>query len=219
MNCKYCGKECKNNNSLHNHERLCKENPNRQFTYFAISDYNKTRIPSNQFIKAKNEGKIFEVSKETREKIGKIWKGKKHSNKTKQQIQNTISKNIFNNNWHTNLTKQVQYKNEYFDSSWEILFVKYLENKNIKWIRPKNYFEYKWENSIHRYYPDIYLPDYNLYIEIKGIPSDRDYCKWEQFTEKLDIYDSYDLYNLGILDGYDNRLLIKENFRLKHINL
>jgi len=30
MNCKFCGKDCKNVNSLRNHERLCKENPNRQ---------------------------------------------------------------------------------------------------------------------------------------------------------------------------------------------
>jgi hypothetical protein len=28
--CCHCGKECKNENSLRNHERLCKENPNRQ---------------------------------------------------------------------------------------------------------------------------------------------------------------------------------------------
>lgn len=28
--CKYCGKECKNANSLRNHERLCKSNPNHQ---------------------------------------------------------------------------------------------------------------------------------------------------------------------------------------------
>ena len=28
--CKFCGKECKNSNSLRNHERLCKSNPNRQ---------------------------------------------------------------------------------------------------------------------------------------------------------------------------------------------
>ena len=30
MICKFCSKECKNQNSLRNHERLCKENPNRQ---------------------------------------------------------------------------------------------------------------------------------------------------------------------------------------------
>ena len=28
--CKYCDKECKNDNSLRNHERLCKSNPDRQ---------------------------------------------------------------------------------------------------------------------------------------------------------------------------------------------
>ena len=33
-NCKYCGKECKNDNSLRNHERLCKSNPNRQLTNY-----------------------------------------------------------------------------------------------------------------------------------------------------------------------------------------
>lgn len=32
MQCTYCGKECKNPNSLRNHERLCKSNPNRQLT-------------------------------------------------------------------------------------------------------------------------------------------------------------------------------------------
>ena len=30
MNCVYCGKECKNDNSLRNHQRLCKQNPNHQ---------------------------------------------------------------------------------------------------------------------------------------------------------------------------------------------
>lgn len=28
--CQYCKKECKNENSLRNHERLCKDNPNKQ---------------------------------------------------------------------------------------------------------------------------------------------------------------------------------------------
>lgn len=31
--CKFCGKECKNANSLRNHERLCHSNPNRQVSY------------------------------------------------------------------------------------------------------------------------------------------------------------------------------------------
>lgn len=32
LTCQYCGKECKNSNSLMNHERLCKKNPGRQKT-------------------------------------------------------------------------------------------------------------------------------------------------------------------------------------------
>lgn len=39
--CKYCGKECKNENSLRNHERLCKKNPNRQDSPFV--KFNKVR--------------------------------------------------------------------------------------------------------------------------------------------------------------------------------
>ena len=31
MNCKFCGKECKNLNSLKNHERLCPKNPDRVY--------------------------------------------------------------------------------------------------------------------------------------------------------------------------------------------
>lgn len=34
MFCLYCQKSCKNLNSLRNHERLCKENPNRQESNF-----------------------------------------------------------------------------------------------------------------------------------------------------------------------------------------
>ena len=32
--CKFCGRECKNQNSLRNHERLCKCNPSRQYVKF-----------------------------------------------------------------------------------------------------------------------------------------------------------------------------------------
>jgi hypothetical protein len=35
MNCQYCNKECKNANSLRNHERLCKSNPNRDMVSYA----------------------------------------------------------------------------------------------------------------------------------------------------------------------------------------
>ena len=41
--CKYCGKICKNDNSLRNHERLCKENPNRQILVSNFIQWNEYR--------------------------------------------------------------------------------------------------------------------------------------------------------------------------------
>lgn len=47
LNCQFCGKLCKNKKSLVNHERLCKENPNRQlirregFNNFGRDAWNK----------------------------------------------------------------------------------------------------------------------------------------------------------------------------------
>lgn len=37
LNCKFCSKECKNDNSLRNHERLCKLNPNRDSSSIYIA--------------------------------------------------------------------------------------------------------------------------------------------------------------------------------------
>lgn len=51
MICKFCGRTCKNNNSLRNHERLCKENPNRQIAThnnLNSSKYKKKCIHCNE---------------------------------------------------------------------------------------------------------------------------------------------------------------------------
>lgn len=44
--CKFCGKACKNANSLRNHERLCKLNPNRQESSW--TKFNKEHEPWNK---------------------------------------------------------------------------------------------------------------------------------------------------------------------------
>ena len=78
--CRFCGRECKNGNSLRNHERLCKENPNKQEMYWleygGFSKYNEKikngevkRKPSNQYIKSEELGLPKPIiSDETRKK-------------------------------------------------------------------------------------------------------------------------------------------------------
>ena len=57
--CKFCGKVCKNQNSLSNHERLCKKNPNHKESSFV--KYNKEKGC------AWNKG----LTKETDERVAK----------------------------------------------------------------------------------------------------------------------------------------------------
>ena len=59
IRCKYCGKECKNKNSLAQHEIRCKLNPNKIKVVSNFIKYNedirlgvKTKEYLNQFVKA-----------------------------------------------------------------------------------------------------------------------------------------------------------------------
>ena len=47
------------------------------------------------------------------------------------------------------------------------------------------YFPYIHNEKEHLYNPDFYLPDYNIYVEVKGYYADKDLAKWKYFTEKL----------------------------------
>ena len=46
--CKFCGKICKNENSLRNHQRLCKENPDRQESSFKKYNDERDYVPWNK---------------------------------------------------------------------------------------------------------------------------------------------------------------------------
>jgi hypothetical protein len=70
---------------------------------------------------------------------------------------------------------------------WELLVIDYLNKNNIRWSNKiEENFQYYWNESYHRYFPDFKLIDYdNVFIEVKGYERDRDKAKWEQFPHKL----------------------------------
>ena len=80
--------------------------------------------------------------------------------------------------------KVVVYKNIKFDNSWELDFYKWCENSNINCIRNTRGFQYKFD-KIRTYYPDFYIPQMNLYVEIKGRETEKNKAKWTNFPEKL----------------------------------
>ena len=68
------------------------------------------------------------------------------------------------------------YKGYHCDSSWELAFVMYHLDNNITIERNnKTYFEYIFENSIHRFFPDFIVD--GTFIEIKGMESEQCDCK------------------------------------------
>jgi len=77
--------------------------------------------------------------------------------------------------------KRGMYKGIQMDSSWEIEIAKWLDFKNITWLRSTDIM--LWWTDIggkkHKYFPDFYLPKYNLYLDPKN-----DFCI-EQDKEKL----------------------------------
>lgn len=186
--CKYCLKVCKNKNSLVQHEIRCKENPNKiNLEYLSNRDCSKIKFnPSNQFIKAKKLGLLIpQVSEETKQKLSNVWKGRKHTKETKEKISKTMQQVVkekpdsYNGVNINGKVKKYYYNGIKLDGSWELLVAKYLDFNNIKWERPRKGFEYIWNNGKHIYYPDFYLTDYNVYIEVKGYETERDYIKWK----------------------------------------
>lgn len=83
------------------------------------------------------------------------------------------------------------YKGFYCQSSWELAFVVYCLDHQIKIERNLKSFTYIFEEKEHKYYPDFYVNE--EYIEIKGYKDKKCKAKIEQFTEKLRVLEKDDM--------------------------
>jgi len=56
----------------------------------------------------------------------------------------------------------------HLQSSWEVKIAKKLDDLKIEWIRPSK--RIKWDDGgrIRTYLPDFYLPEYDLYLDVKN---------------------------------------------------
>lgn len=193
--CKYCGKICKNKNSLAQHEIRCKNNPDRINTDNStknLKEYNNrvrsgeiTKSNSNQYVKAKNLGLPKpEISQETRQKLSAVWLGRHHSEESKQKTSQTMQQVVrerpesYSASNVNGRVKKVLYKDHILDSSWEVEVAKFLDSYDIRWEKPTTGFDYIYDGKSHIYYPDFYLLDFNTYIEVKGYKRKRDLAKW-----------------------------------------
>lgn len=203
MLCQYCSKECKNLNSLKQHEKRCKSNPNR----LDMSGPNNPRYGlkgSNQFTKAKELGKEIKVSDKTREKLRKANTGYAWSNERKEAHSKRMRQAVLDNpdsysaSNVSGRVKTYEFDGFKFKGTWELKVAKFLKEHNIKYTNKIKPIPYEWEGSEHLYFPDFYLPTYDFYIEVKGYKRDRDLCKWKAL-ENLVVLEKDEISDLSCL--------------------
>lgn len=207
LTCKFCCKECKNNNSLRNHEPRCKSNPEQKLYGFGadrscIKESNRT----NQYIRARNLGLPKPiVSDAVRQKLSDaIAKRTPEWNKENgKKIAVSVNKRVADGTWHTSLAKNmhIDYNGIDLHGSWELAYVKYLDENSILWKRCKESFTYYFDGKNRKYTPDFYLIDTDEYVEIKGYKTEKDIAKWAQFPKyrKLTILMKSELKQMKIL--------------------
>ena len=186
--CRFCNSNRNNKNSLVNHERLCKDNPNRQYTPFQNLEVQKSKKKSNSALKAKELGIDYVTPKETIDKIAnshkKLWtteRRAKWSETMKVQAQQNIENHPESYSYKNfcGRAKKSLYNGEWMHSSWELEFAKWADANNIKWTKKVKSFEYYWDGAVRKYFPDFYLEKFNVYVEVKGYETDRDTEKWK----------------------------------------
>jgi hypothetical protein len=200
--CNFCGKVCKNANSLRNHERLCKLNPQRQLTtyekYGAIPGFNDIGHKSwNKGQTAETNASIAIIQQKLKDKYqaGELVIPQPMADPEIRAKHKAAMKKAYSN--YTRRTpgkfKYGWYKGVWCDSSWELAYLLYCQNNNINVVRNTFGFSYIWQGSVHKYFPDFYLPDEGIYIEIKGHKTERDIAKITQFTAKLLVLEAVEM--------------------------
>jgi len=156
---------------------------------------------------------------------GSTWKGRKHKEETKEKLKNMFfgrkmddsfrkkrseeMKERYSNGWESKAgrTKKIVYESPSngfvtVDGSWELEVCKFFDKQSINWKRNKERFKYvDREGKVRSYCPDFYLPDSDIYIEVKGHETDLDRLKWSQFPKKIEIWKKKELIDRKIIGG------------------
>lgn len=113
--------------------------------------------------------------------------GKKHSVESKEKISKSLQKNPNGGGLRqgSGRGKKGWYKGYFCDSSWELAFVIYNLDHQVKFIRNTIKYEYEYKGKKHFYIPDFIID--GKFIEIKGYFTESFEEKCKQFPYPLQI--------------------------------
>lgn len=184
MKCKFCSKEYTSKIGLSNHQTRCPQNPNRQLQILTEDGRKRISEKTRKNNLARNSDLEFK---------------KRHQ----QAMRDAVKKYPESyNSSNRGRTKQIIVDGIKFHGKWEVEFYQYCKNNNIQVLRSNEWFEYEW-NGLRKYFPDFFLPELNLYVEIKGYETERDRAKWSQFPKSLCIIKEVEIKKIreGVFKG------------------
>lgn len=166
--CKYCEKIFRTRQELRSHSLSHKNDKNYGYS---------------------GHPKGYHLSEETRRKISDKAKGRKVSEETKSKISETCKKNKLSGGYRkgSGRGKKGTYKGFYCDSSWELAYVIYNIDHNIKFERNEELFPYEFNGKQHNYKPDFI--ENGIYVEIKGYYTNQVRAKEAFFPYQLKYID------------------------------
>lgn len=172
--CKFCGEIFETRQLMAAHDKICSKRdypvPNQKYI---IDENGKRHLApgcttwnkgltkeTNKILEKASQTFIQHIKDGTYKPIGHP-----HTEERKQKMRELAIKRHLGG-WHT--SKTIEYKGIKLDSTYELNVAKNLDENQIKWERPK-YLLWKDQNGLeHRYYPDFYLPEYNVYLDPKN---------------------------------------------------
>lgn len=214
------------NKRIQNTDQNKKEN-NRKKTM--IGKYNSLFHSSNPIETSKKISKALKGIKHTQEHHEKVTKSKikngtiKHTQETKDKIRNKVTKALNAPNFdksrlishNKNNPNQGYHKGFYCRSSYERLFVDFCEEYNIELLSAENNtysVKYESDGKIKTYFPDFYLVNFDLVVEIKPISM---YNYGDNLTKFLEAKKKY---RFEVLTE-EEHILNKENWNLLYEHL
>ncbi len=145
VSCPDCGKSFKLS-GIHNHRKRVHEGQ--------VVNYNNSRVISEDQ-KQRQSATLKEYRKTHKQN---------HTEETKKKLSEIAKKQT-----HRRLLRSTRmYNGVMLDSSWEEALAVRLDELGVKWIRPSQPLKYTLNEEERNYFPDFYLPDFDLYLDPKN---------------------------------------------------
>lgn len=215
--CDFCSREFGTKNACNSHRGKCKQNPNAKPTKpksenWLEAMHRRKGHGTNQFTKAKELG--LPVPKGTMTGKTSPWKGKKHTEESKQKISNSMRTLIQDGSRGYSFLhrKTYEFEGERLDSSYELEVAKELKENNVAFVvHPKGLNYIGSDGKLRTYFPDFYLEDYNIFLDPKNdfLLSEKYKYQGLSTKEKIERVETYN--NVKVI------LLSKENLSFEKI--